>query len=108
MNTIHKTLSDKWSTLSLIEQLSNIGSEVSRIIIWKNKDKKIAREAFDRALELFDFTLQDKKNKQRLKEVCRAREFFTDWFLGKNTYNFTDDYWQKYFLWFAYEARKRV
>lgn len=77
MSTIHKELeAGRWFTLSLPEQLANIGSEVHRTIIWQNKNKTGINTAFERALELFDLTLQDKRWKGRYKEICRSRELF--------------------------------
>lgn len=94
----------RWQKLSLIEQMANIGSEVYRTIKWK-KNKDFAQKAFERALELFDLTLQDAKNKFRLKEVARTRECFADYISGNNQYNFTKKYWEKYFYNFNYASR---
>ncbi len=47
MAYFHKELQKgKWNKLSLIEQMANIGSEVSRTINWKNKSKKDAQKYF--------------------------------------------------------------
>lgn len=64
-------------------RMGNIGSEVSRSL----KAKKMGNEkrfqgAFERALELFDLTIECTKEPGRLREVCRAREEFCDYFLG--------------------------
>lgn len=107
MNFQHKTLSEgKWLSLSLIEQLANIGSEVIRAINWKRKNnKEYSILAFERALELIDLTIADKKNLHRLKEVTRTREFLVDYFAGENIYNSSDESFQKYFYAFNYAAR---
>ena len=43
---IHKELaSGKWRTLSLAEQMGNIGSEVSRARRWQGKDEKLFQNA---------------------------------------------------------------
>ena len=85
--TYHKRLSEgKWEKLSLIEQMANIGSEVSRAINWKGKSEKDAKISFERALELIDLTIDDPKNLGRLKEIVRVREIFTDWYLGTRLY----------------------
>jgi hypothetical protein len=106
MNLIHhKTLTEqKWFSLSLAEQMANIGSEVERTIIWKKKDEKYSRLAFERALELIDLTRLDPKNKSRLRELCRMREALVDWCYD-NEYRSTDKSWQNYFLAFNYYAR---
>ena len=103
----HKNLANgEWCKLSLIEQMANIGSEVERAIKWKNKGKEaIAYNAFTRALELFDLTINDDKNSKRLKETTRARELWGDFFTGKNIYKNTDKSWRKYFYNFNFAAR---
>lgn len=107
MNLIHhKNLSEKkWFSLSLAEQMANIGSEVERTIIWKKKnDPKYSRLAFERALELTDLTKLDPKNRNRLGELCRMREILIDWFLD-NQYHSSDKSWQNYFFAFNYLSR---
>lgn len=100
--------SGRWNQFSLVEQMANIGSEVYRAISWREKnDEETAYDAFYRALELFDLTVVDSKNKQRLKEVLRARELFCDYFIGENQYQQTADQWNKYFYQFAYLAQNR-
>lgn len=103
---IHKDLaSGRWFTLSLVEQLANVGSDVERTIQWKKKGNiDFADKAFDRVLELIDFTIADPKNKKRLKEVVRARELLVDYFMYDNLYQSSDEQWQKYFYDFAYAA----
>jgi len=106
MSFLHKDLArGKWNELTLMQQLANVGSEVGRAINWKNKgNKEYSNNAFERALELLDLTLADKKNKKRLKEVARVREGLVDYFFNGNFYNFTDEWWEKYFLGFNYAA----
>lgn len=107
MSFQHQELANgKWNNLSLIEQMANIGSEVIRAINWKNKKNlEYSKMAFERALELFDLTLADPKNKKRLREVARSREICVDYFFGDNIYNSTDKAWEKYFYSFNYAAR---
>ena len=107
MSFQHQNLaSGRWDELTTIEQMANIGSEVERSIKWKNKgNEKYARLAFERALELFDLTIDDPKNGPRLKEILRARELFADYFAGDNIYCSTDSSWQKYFYSYNYAAR---
>ena len=104
--TMHKELAaGRWFKFSLIEQLANIGSEIERTIIWKKKgDAQTSMKAFERALELFELTVADQKNKGRLREILRAREALIDHFVFDNEYNSTDESWQKYFYSFNYAA----
>lgn len=108
MSIQHKHLADgRWSRLSLIEQMANVGSEVERALNWKNKQNPAySRKAFERALELLDFTLDDAKNARRSKEVARVREALVDYFDGSNEYASTEASWKKYFLYFTFAARR--
>jgi hypothetical protein len=107
MNIIfHKELAEgRWFTLSLAEQLGNIGSEIGRVRIWKDKDEKTFHGAVDRALELFDLTLADSRWKGRLREIGRAREMFCDAVLGGTEYKSSLEGLESYFLPFALDAR---
>ncbi|MFH1684187.1 MAG: hypothetical protein ABIA67_04825 [Candidatus Margulisiibacteriota bacterium] len=105
-NQHHELAGGKWNVLSLVEQMANIGSEVNRTINWRKKNNpEYSQLAFDRALELLDLTLADKKNKHRLKELLRVREALADHFFFDNSYRSTDQNWQSYFLAFNYAAR---
>lgn len=96
----------RWKNFSLMEQMANIGSEVGRAINWRAKGNEVsAQKAFDRALELFDLTLEDEKNKMRLKEVVRARETFVDYFAARNEWGMTAEFWNNYFYQFTFAAR---
>lgn len=97
----------RWNEFSLMEQLANIGSEVNRALNWRKKNQPdIARNAFERSLELFDLTLDCPANRERLKEICRARECWVDYFFGGNEYGSSDELWKRYFLEFAHAARR--
>ena len=100
MNLIHKDLDiDRWSKLSVIDQMTNIGSEVLRALQWKSKNNQVYADlANTRALELFDLSLAGTKNISELKEISRARELWLDFYLGDNQYHQTETQWQKYFL----------
>jgi len=107
MNYQHKQLaSGRWENFSFFEQMSNIGSEVERAIKWKSKnDTNHFMPAFERALELFELTVADKKNKRRLKEILRVREALVDYFLYDDTYNTNANQWKKYFFYFNFACR---
>ena len=103
----HQELANgRWEKLSFVEQMANIGSEVDRAIIWKNKNNlDYSRLAFDRALELLDLSIAATKIFSRLKELLRVREALADFFVFDNEYKSTDKDWQDYFLAFNYAAR---
>ena len=102
---IHKGLENRWFELPLVEQLANVGTDLSRAFRWKKKGRlDMSQKAFERVLELLDFTIADPKNRKRLKEVVRSRELLIDHFMFDNEYNTTEESWEKYFLQFNYAA----
>ena len=105
--SIHKNLAaGKWATLSFVEQMGNIGSEVSRAGHWRGKDEKLFQGATERALELFDLTLEDPPwHGGRLREIARSREVFCDAIFGGIEYNSSLESLNRYFLNFAFAAR---
>jgi hypothetical protein len=103
----HKNLADgRWQKFTLMEQLGNIGSEVARALRWQEKDDKLFQGAVNRALELFDLTIQDIRWKGRLKEITRARDIFCDAISGGKEYNSKLKDLEHYFFTFALIARK--
>lgn len=84
MNTILPQPPDRerWRTLSFIEQMANISSEVGRTGKWKMKAKSaLAESAFIRALDLIDATISEGRRNvpgrsAMLSELCLARELF--------------------------------
>lgn len=106
-NVFHTGLEKRWNQYSLIEQMANIGAEVGRTIQWKKKgNHQMSVHALYRGLELLDLTINDKKNKNSLKEIVRVREALVDYFLGDNIYKSSGEIWEKYFLHFNIAARK--
>ena len=108
----HRLVADgRWHELSVSEQLGNIGSEVSRAQRWRTRNPALAQEAFYRALELIDCTLDDPRIRcsvARLREMARTREVLVDFFAGENEYGSTADSLQKYFDAYAMAARKHL
>ena len=92
---------ERWLTLSLAEQLGNIGSEIGRAANWQDKDDKSFWGAVTRALELFDLTQMDKRWKNRRMEIDRAREVFADAVLGGWEYQSSLPDIERYFMQFA-------
>lgn len=110
MSFQHQSLAaGRWRSLSLIEQLANIGSEVERALNWRHRANPIySQRALERALELIDLTIADPRHRARLKEITRLREAILDYFLGENLYHSSEDLWRKYFYAFGYAARARM
>ncbi|MCX6347835.1 MAG: hypothetical protein NTZ89_07920 [Actinobacteria bacterium] len=106
MNIAHKNLKERWGRLSFFEQMANVGSEVERALSWRGKgNKQYCLLAFERALELLDFTTETIKESHRLKELKRLREVLVDYFFSDNIYKSTPESWHNYFYAFNYAAR---
>lgn len=103
---IHKDLAaGRWFELSLAEQMGNIGSEVSRAGRWEGKDEKLFWGAVERALDLFDLTLEDDRWRGAKRwEIARAREVFCDAVYGGKLYQSSFQNLQPYFDQFACAA----
>ena len=102
----------RWAELPLAKQMGNIGSEVSRALRWKGKEKpERMMPCIERALELIDLSLQwaqMEENRKRhpgaIRELTRLREVVCDYFLGENEYNSDGEIMLRYFDQFALAA----
>ena len=109
MDYTHKTLAaGRWHSLTMNEQMGNIGSEISRAMKWKNRNTDLYEKAIFRALELVDITLNDARWKNRLKEIARLREVVCDAFMEGVEYGTTLESLEKYLNPFAMAARRMV
>ena len=104
--TVHAA--DRWATLSLVEQMGNVGSEVQRTIRAHESGR---RDRFDgalaRALELFDLTATDPRWRgHRRREILRAREEFCRLFFDPAVPASSAAGLNRYFLAFAAAARR--
>lgn len=104
MTVAHTELANgRWHTMTLSEQMGNVGSEYGRARKWKSMNHQ-ARfiTASDRLLELFDLTLADRRWRGlRLQELARVREAVCEELFGEST----GKPFEKYFLEFAVSAR---
>lgn len=104
---VHRGLAaGRWRDLTLVEQLGNIGSEVARA--HRAQAAGSARRfeaALDRALELFDLTLEDPRWRGRRREIGRAREVVCDFLVGDNDSQSSFESLDAYFMAFASAAR---
>lgn len=109
MITQHGNLTqEKWDRLSFLEQMANIGSEVSRALNWRKKNNdSYSQKAVCRSLELVELTLKSVKGFSRYKELSRLKEAIIDYFYGENEFSSTDILWRKYFDHFNYAARRQ-
>ncbi|EKD79474.1 MAG: hypothetical protein ACD_41C00059G0003 [uncultured bacterium] len=72
----------------------------------KKGDSVSSQRSIDRALELIDLTIADRRWHERLKEIVRAREVLCDHFYGDNQYQSSTESLQRYFFSFAMAAAK--
>ena len=112
-NYQHRDLAaGRWRTMTLSEQLANIGSEFGRAAKRKEKgDREKEMKAFQRGLELLDLTIQDAPAKKAehpgvFRELLRLREVMCDYFVGENEYKTDRAFIEKYFYDFAVCARR--
>jgi hypothetical protein len=104
----HETLAGgRWQTLTIVEQLANVGSDVERAIRAHEAGKEARFErALDRALELFDLTAADDRWRgPRRREILRAREEFCRLFFANPPLGSARGLID-YFLHFAIAARR--
>ena len=74
---------EKWNRLSYADQVSNVGSEISRAIRCKKAGKKVrSMQRYEYALQLIDLTKKDLKNEEKFHELRMAewklREYMSD------------------------------
>ena len=106
MSYVHENLAaGRWQSLSLMEQLANVGSDVARASRWQGKDSQRAEQAFLRALELLDLSIADDRWRGRRKELTRARELLCDAMQGGTQYGSNLASLDRYFFHFAVAAR---
>jgi hypothetical protein len=99
---------DRWNKFSFYEQMANVGSEVERAIIWREKDKDYAKKALERQLELLDLTVADQKNRLHLKELIELREALVNYFTLENQQGLSDKILRDFFYAFNLMARKNT
>ncbi len=88
-------LEDKWFTLSLVEQMINIGNEVKRAVRFdSNKDKKTV--FLNKAIQYTELTMQDPKNIRVLPELEISKEVLED-YKGNHVLNCTKEQINKYY-----------
>lgn len=107
---IHAESAARWHTLTFIEQLAHVGSEVERAIrAYEGKKRARFENALTRALELFDLTAIDERWRgPRRREVLRAREEFCRLFFDESVSADSAHGLRRYFLAFATAARRQT
>lgn len=103
-------LAARWGTLTLLEQMAHVGSEIERAIrAHENGRQERWDKALGRALELFDLTAADDRWRgARRREILRAREEFCRLFFDEDSSGGSAKGLREYFLRFAVAARRPV
>ena len=99
---------ERWHTLTLAEQLGNIGSEVGRAAKWQGEDENAFWGAVSRAMDLFELTQSDRRWNKRRTELDRTREVFADAVLGGSEYKSNLKDLEKYFMLFALATQNQL
>ena len=88
---------DKWASLSLYEQMGNIGSEVGRTMnAIQQGDKASMQGAYYRGLDLIDATVASWSSLARRRELLRAREEFSTAVESQTVDRRLDNYFMQY------------
>ena len=97
----------RWQGLTFYQQMGNIASELSRAIKFKDQnDAEHMNSSLWRLLELMDLTIDDEKNRSKLRELCRFKEVLSDWYCQTKVYDIDPESLKTYALNFAMLARK--
>ena len=104
----HAGVAARWRSLSVVEQLAHVGSEVERALRAHEARNDARRDfAIARALELFDLTAADPRWRgPRRREVLRAREEFCEQLFAERRAAGSAAGLRRYFLAFAVLARR--
>ena len=106
--TLHPDLTlERWTTMTLAEQLGNAGADVGRAIrAREGGNERRSSMALARALAQLDLTLADPRwAGHRRREVARAREVVCDLLAGDNVYGSTPASLEAWFMAYAAWAR---
>jgi citrate synthase len=99
---------NKWSRMSIFDQMGNISSEVGRAINAKKQNKKEEmNNAVIRALDLFDATIDGLINAKSIKskEVLRSKDQFLSVMNEENPSTEEVNGLDRYFTQYAIAAR---
>ena len=105
---LHGNLAERWGTLTVSEQMANVGSEVGRTIRAHATNNPARFQAsLARALELFDLTATDHRwTGHRTREILRAREEFCRLFFDEDVPADSAAGLDRYFTHFAQAANR--
>jgi hypothetical protein len=93
-------LDEKWFTLSLVEQMINIGNEVKRAIRF-DADEGKKTMFLDKALKYTLLTMQDPKNAHVIPELQISKEVLED-YKGNHEIDCSKQEIEKYYMTYTY------
>lgn len=108
MYTPYTVDQERWSKMSIFDQMGNISSEVGRSFNAKRRNNDIDRmQAVGRAIDLFDATaaVLVANKSPKLKELLRAKEAYLTAVFNKTNPAQDDQNLEKYFMQYAIAAR---
>lgn len=111
MDTPYAVDQERWSKMSIFDQMGNISSEVGRSFSAKRRNNDIdCMQAVVRAIDLFDATTVAlvAKRSPRLKELLRAKEAYLTAVFNKTSSAQDDQNLEKYFMQYAIAARLAI
>src|SRR3990167_433357 len=90
----------RWQTMTLAEQLGNVGSDFERALRWKKAgNQSMFTNAMRRTLEQLDMTLTDKRHHGiRRREIARIRESICEELLSEPLNEVSSSTLAKYFV----------
>ncbi len=85
--------------------MAHTGGELGRARHWREKDAALSKRAFENALELLGYTIEDPRWRVRVRELACVREALVDAQAGSRAYACSLEELDQYFLDFARAAR---
>lgn len=88
----------RWNSMTIQEQISNIGSEVLRADRWKQKgNMERMRSYYDVAISFLCLSIRDPKNAAGKNELNLCIDELADYFIGDNKWGTTIETLKKYY-----------
>jgi len=75
---------ERWLKFSKSQQMGAIAAEIMRAKTWQEKDRWNFTSALERALELIDLTIEDKRWKEWLTMLFWLRDEVAKFYVGLN------------------------
>ena len=89
---------EKWFSMTIQEQISNIGSEVLRADRWKQKGNNAKMRAYyDAAVSFLILSIRDPKNRAGKNELNLCIDELADYFIGENQSGTTSETLKRYY-----------